>query len=46
MAVKLRVERPKQTIKTIVTPLSTNLKPKVQLAIQEVVNAIKTKHLQ
>lgn len=46
MAVKLRVERPTQTIKTNVTPLANDLKLKTAQAIQAVVNQIKTTHLQ
>lgn len=46
MAVKLRVERPSQTIKTNVTPLANDLKIKTAAAIQEVVNQIKIVHLQ
>lgn len=45
MAVKERVERPAQTIKAIVAPLSNALKIKVATAFQEVVNRIKEKHL-
>jgi hypothetical protein len=45
MAVKERVERPAQTIKTIVAPISNDLKVKVANAFQAVVTAIKVKHL-
>jgi hypothetical protein len=45
MAVRERVERPAQTIKTKVAPLSNDLKAKVAAAFQAVVTAIKTKHL-
>jgi hypothetical protein len=45
MAVKQRIERPNQTIKTIVVPLSNDLKVKVANAIQYVANTIKDKHL-
>lgn len=45
MAVKERVERPAQTIKTIVNPISSEVKAKVVVAFQEVVNKIKEKHL-
>ena len=45
MAVKERVERPAQTIKGIVAPLSNDLKVKVANAFQSVVSAIKAKHL-
>lgn len=45
MAQKDRVERPAQTIKAIVAPLSNDLKIKVKTAFQTVVNSIKDKHL-
>ena len=45
MAVKERVERPTQTIKTIVAPLSGTVKEKIATAFQAVVTAIKVKHL-
>jgi hypothetical protein len=45
MAVKERVERPVQTIKAIVAPISNDLKVKVATAFQAVVTAIKVKHL-
>lgn len=45
MAVRERVERPAQTIKTKVAPLSSELKAKVAAAFQAVVTSIKTKHL-
>jgi hypothetical protein len=45
MAVKLKVERPIQTIKTNVSPVSSDLKLKMAAAIQGVVNEIKTTHL-
>jgi len=45
MAVKKRIERPAQTIKTVVAPLSNDLKVKVANAFQAVVTAIKVKHL-
>jgi hypothetical protein len=45
MAVKERVERPAQTIKAIVAPISNDLKVKVANAFQSVVTAIKVKHL-
>jgi hypothetical protein len=45
MAVKERVERPAQTIKAIVAPLSNDLKTKVADAFQALVTSIKTKHL-
>ncbi len=45
MAVKPRVERPAQTIKTIVKPLNNDVKIKVVAAFNEVINRIKEKHL-
>jgi hypothetical protein len=45
MAVKERVERPAQTIKAVVAPISNDLKVKVANAFQAVVTAIKVKHL-
>jgi hypothetical protein len=45
MAIKQRIERPAQTIKTNVTPINETLKIKISGAIQEVVNKIKEKHL-
>jgi hypothetical protein len=45
MAVKERIDRPAQTIKGIVAPLSNDLKVKVATAFQAVVTAIKVKHL-
>jgi hypothetical protein len=45
MAVKERIERPAQTIKTVVAPISSELKTKVSTAFQAVVTAIKVKHL-
>jgi hypothetical protein len=45
MAIKLRVERPAQTIVTKIIPLSTGIKSKISNAFQEVVNEIKSKHL-
>jgi hypothetical protein len=45
MAQNNRVERPANTIKSNITPLSTNLKAKVATAFQSVVNKIKEKHL-
>lgn len=38
-------ERPSVTIKSIIAPISTDLKVKTATAIQAVVNAIKAKHL-
>lgn len=46
MGQKIREERPAQTIKTIVAPLTNDLKVKVATAFQSVVNKIKEKHLQ
>jgi hypothetical protein len=40
-----RVERPNTVIKTNVTPINETVKQKVSLAISEIVNRIKTKHL-
>ncbi len=40
-----RIERPAQTIKTNIVPLSTPLKVKIAAAFQAVVNKIKEKHL-
>lgn len=45
MAQNKRVERPANTIKANVTPLSANLKTKIASAFQTVVNKIKEKHL-
>jgi hypothetical protein len=45
MATKPRVERPNQTIKVNINPLSEALKQKCSLAVQAFVNAIKAKHL-
>lgn len=45
MAVKERVERPAQTIKPIVAPLSADVKTKISTAFQAFVTAIKVKHL-
>ncbi len=45
MALRERVERPAQTVKTKVVPLSNDLKVKVAAAFQSVVTSIKTKHL-
>ena len=45
MAVKERIERPAQTIKSVVAPLSSDLKVKIATAFQEVVATIKVKHL-
>lgn len=40
-----RIERPAQTIKTNITPLSNDLKVKIANAFQTIVNKIKDKHL-
>jgi hypothetical protein len=45
MAVKVRTERPAQTIKAILAPISSELKTKAATAFQAVVTAIKVKHL-
>ena len=45
MAKKERIERPAQTIKAIVAPISNDIKAKVAAAFQAVVTAIKDKHL-
>jgi hypothetical protein len=45
MAQKERIERPAQTIKTVVAPLSSTVKEKIATAFQAVVTEIKNKHL-
>jgi hypothetical protein len=45
MAKKERIERPLQTIKTVITPISSDVKIKLANAFQTVVNKIKEKHL-
>jgi len=45
MAKKERIERPLQTIKTVITPISSDVKIKLANAFQSVVNKIKEKHL-
>ncbi len=45
MAQNNRVERPANTIRANITPLSASLKAKVATAFQSVVNKIKEKHL-
>jgi hypothetical protein len=40
-----RVERPDSTIKRLITPLSSDLKIKINTAITQVINKIKEKHL-
>jgi hypothetical protein len=42
---KKRIERPNQTIKANVTPVSNDIKVKLTAAFQSVINAIKAKHL-
>jgi hypothetical protein len=41
----LKLERPDKKIKVQVNPISTELKTKVKIAVQEVVTKIKEKHL-
>jgi hypothetical protein len=45
MATKPKIERPNQTITSLITPLTTEVKTKVAGAVLEVVNRIKAKHL-
>jgi uncharacterized FlaG/YvyC family protein len=45
MAVRERIERPAQTIKSVVAPLSNDLKVKIATAFQAAVIKIKEKHL-
>ena len=45
MSKKERIERPLQTIKTNIIPISVNLKVKLANAFQSIVTAIKDKHL-
>ena len=45
MATKKKIERPNQTITSLITPTTTELKSKVAGAVAEVVNRIKAKHL-
>lgn len=45
MSNNTRIERPAQTIKSIVSPLTTETKVKVVAAFQLIVNKIKEKHL-
>ncbi len=42
---KTRIERPAQIIKSVVAPITTDIKEKIATAFQEVVNKIKEKHL-
>lgn len=45
MAKIQKIERPAQTIKSVVAPISADLKTKIATAFQEVVTRIKVKHL-
>ena len=45
MATKPRIERPDNTIRTNIIPISTEVKIKCATAINEVVAKIKAKHL-
>jgi|LakMenEpi03Aug12_release.lakeMendotaPanAssembly.Ray.scaffolds.fasta_scaffold3903745_2 hypothetical protein len=45
MPQNIRIERPSQTIKSNITPLSSDLKVKISAAFQTIVNKIKDKHL-
>lgn len=45
MAENNRIERPANTIKANITPLTSDLKLKIASAFQEVVNKIKERHL-
>jgi hypothetical protein len=45
MAENIKVERPNQTIKVIISPITNDLKVKAATAFQEVVTKIKQKHL-
>jgi hypothetical protein len=45
MATKKKIERPNQTITTKISPIGSELKDKISLALSEVVNRIKVKHL-
>ena len=45
MATKKKIERPNQTITSLITPTTTELKSKGAGAVAEVVNRIKAKHL-
>lgn len=45
MAQKIREERPAQTIKPVIAPLTNTTKDKIATAFQEVINKIKEKHL-
>lgn len=45
MAENNRIERPANVVKANITPLTSDLKLKIALAFQEVVNKIKERHL-
>lgn len=45
MATKPRIERPDNTIKINITPISTEVKVKCATAINDVIARIKAKHL-
>jgi hypothetical protein len=45
MATKKKIERPNQTITTKISPIGSELKDKISLALNEVIARIKTKHL-
>jgi hypothetical protein len=45
MANNVRVERPANTIKSIISPLTVDTKVKIAAAFQLIVNKIKEKHL-
>jgi hypothetical protein len=45
MSQKERINRPAQTIKATVTPISNTVKEKIASAFQTVVTEIKNKHL-
>lgn len=42
---KQRIERPSTVIKTIINPLSIDVKTKISTAFQSFVTAVKDKHL-
>jgi hypothetical protein len=42
---KTRIERPLTVIKTVVSPISNDIKTKISTAFQELVTKIKDKHL-
>jgi hypothetical protein len=45
MANNVRVERPANTLKSIISPLTVDTKVKIAAAFQLIVNKIKEKHL-